>query len=366
MPDQIGERRVESVVIGGSQAGLAMGYHLADLGMDHVILDENPRVGDAWRNRWDSLRAFTPRRYDSLPGMAFPGPTGSYPSKDEIADYLETYASRFDLPIRAGVKVDRLSADGNGFEVVAGDERFHTANVVVATGSSHDPRTPAFAGALDEGIVQLHSSEYKRPSQLADGGVLVVGAGNSGAEIALDVSDEHQVWLSGRDPGQEPTRAGTVPDRLLTPFIWLMAHHVLSVKTPMGRKARDHFMHPPRGIPLGRVRRKDIITAGIERVPRTVDAKDGAPELADGRVLRVANVIWSTGFAPGLSWIDLPIFDEWGWPVHDRGVVDSHPGIYFMGLLFQYTLSSALIGGVGRDAAYIARHLAGKRPVPTI
>lgn len=353
--------RFETIVIGGGQAGLATGYQLARRGLPFVILDAGERVGDSWRDRWDSLRLFTPARYDSLPGMPFPAPASTYPSKDEIADYLESYATSFDLPIRTGVKVDRLFEEGERFVVTAGDLRFEADNVVVATGAYHTPRVPAFASKLDSSILQMHSSRYRDPTQLREGGVLVVGAANSGAEIALDLSPHHRTWLSGRDPGQEPTRAGSLPDRLFVPIMWFVASRVVNVRNPIGRKVRDRFIDPPRGIPLGRARRKDILSAGIERVPRTTDVRDGYPMLEDGRILDVSNVIWCTGFVPDYSWIDLPVVGENGYPSHNRGVVVSQPGLYFIGLLFLSTLSSALVGGVGRDAGHIAAHLNSTR-----
>jgi putative flavoprotein involved in K+ transport len=352
---------VETVVIGGSQAGLAAGYHLRRHGLPFVIVDENERVGDAWRKRWDSLRLFTPASYNGLPGMPFPGPASVYPTKDETANYLEAYAREFALPVRTGVKVDRLSTAGDHFEVFCGEEVLSAANVVVATGAYHHPRVPAFASGLDGAIIQLHSSNYRNRSQLRKGGVLVAGAGNSGAEIAMELAGHHRTWLSGPDTGQEPARAGSIPDRLLTPIMWLVATR-LTVRTFLGRKLRDHFLDPPRGIPLGRVRRKDIVGAGIERVGRTTTVRDGYPVLEDGRVLEVANVIWCTGYRPDFSWIDLAFpATRHGFPIQDRGIVESVPGLYFMGLLFQYSLSSALVGGVGRDAEHIVDHMVSRR-----
>ena len=361
MEGRAGTEHVETIIIGGGQAGLATGYHLARLGRPFVILDANDRVGDAWRHRWDSLRLFTPARYDALPGMPFPARNLTYPTKDETADYLEAYAAKFDLPVRTGVRVDRLRRDGDRFVAAVGNLRFEADNVVVASGGYHVPRVPDFAAELDPDIFQMHSSQYRRPAQLREGDVLVVGAGNSGAEIALELSRGHRTWLSGRDTGQEPTRAGSLPDKLLVPIIWFVASRVVDVRTPIGRKVRAQFTDPPRGIPLGRVRRQDIRAAGIERVPRTVDVRDGQPVLEDGRVMDVANVIWCTGFVPDWSWIDLPIFDHNGWPTHTRGVVESQPGLYFMGLMFLSTLSSGLLGGVGRDAERIAGHLTSTR-----
>lgn len=355
------DRQVETLVIGGGQAGLAVGYHLASRGLSFEILDENNRIGDAWRNRWDSLRLFTPGRYSGLPGMRFPGSPSSYPTKDEAADYMEAYAREFRLPARTGVKVERLSKIGGRFQVVSAEESLLAENVVVTTGAYHHPRIPRFAQDIDDNIVQLHSSEYRNPSQLHQGGVLVVGAGNSGAEIAIELAEHRQTWLSGPDTGQEPTRAGTLPDRLLTPFLWFMATRVLTVKNPIGRKVRDHFLDPPRGIPLGSVRRKDISAAGIERVPKTTGTRDGRPMLEDGRTPDVSNMIWCTGYVPDFTWIDLPIFGDNDYPRHTRGVVESQPGLYFAGLPFLSTLSSALVGGVGRDAEHIVDHIVSTR-----
>ena len=352
--------RYETVVVGGGQAGLATGYHLARLGRPFVILDAGQRVGDAWRARWDSLRLFTPARYSGLPGMGFPAAAWHYPTKDEVAEYLETYAARFQLPVRTGVRVDGLTRQGDRYLVTAGERRFEADNVVVASGAYHHPLVPAFAAELDPGILQLHSSGYRRPAQLQEGGVLVVGAANSGAEIAVELSGAHRTWLSGRHPGSEPTRAGSRLDRLLTPPFWFFISQVLTVDTPIGRKLRPKLMGA--GTPLARVRRRDIAAAGIERVPRTAGARDGLPVLEDGRALEVANVVWCTGYRPDFSWIDLPVTDDDGQPRHDRGVVAGQPGLYFVGLFFQSAVSSALVGGVGRDAEQIVARIAARKP----
>jgi putative flavoprotein involved in K+ transport len=358
----------DTIVIGGGQAGLATGYYLKQQGRDFVILDAHARIGDAWWHRWDSLRLFTPARYNGLPGLPFPAPAQSFPSKDEMAGYLGAYVARFALPVRNSVTVNRLSKQGDRFVVEAGTLRLEAENVVVATGPYHIPRIPAFASELDPAIVQMHSSQYRRPSQLRDGGVLVVGAANSGAEIALEVSGAHQTWLSGRHPGNEPTRPGSAADRLMTPLIWFVFSHVLTVNTPMGRKAATQLRS--HGIPLARVRPDDLLAAGVERVHvRTVGVRDGLPVLADGRILDVANVIWCTGFSPGFEWIDLPIVGQDGEPIHDRGVVASHSGLYFVGLFFQSAVISSLVGGVGRDAKHvvkvIARRTSGRAPQPS-
>jgi putative flavoprotein involved in K+ transport len=355
-----GSERFETVIVGGGQAGLSVGYHLARRDRMFVILDANERVGDSWRKRWDSLRLFTPAQLSGLPGWPLPAPAWSFPTKDEIADYLEAYALRFDLPVRTGVRVDRIFREGGRFAIMTGDRRLEAENVVVASGGYQSPRVPDFAPELDPSTVQMHSSEYRDPTQLREGGVLVVGAGASGADIALEVSRTHRTWMSGRYPGSEPTRPGSVWDRLIIPVIWFTASQVLNVKTPIGRKLRPKFLKIT--APLARVRPKDIAAAGIERVPRTVGIRGGSPVLEDGRVLDVSNVIWCTGYRPDFGWIGLPIFGEDGQPAHERGVVVSEPGLYFVGLFFLTALTSSLVGGVGRDAEHIAKHIASREP----
>lgn len=356
--------RFDTVIIGAGQAGLAVGYHLAKQGRSCLIVAAHQRIGDSWRTRWDSLRVFTPARYDGLPGWPFPAPGWSYPTKDEVADYLEAYAARFGLPVRSGIRVDGLAREHGRYVVTSGSNRYEADSVVVATGGYQTPRVPAFAGELNLSIVQLHSSQYRNPSQLPEGGVLVVGAGNSGAEIALESSSDHRTWLSGRDTGQEPVRAGSGLDRLFTPPFWFLLSRVLTVRTPIGRKARRQLAG--KGLPLARVRRKDLIGAGVTRVPRVTGVRGGLPVLEDGETLDVATVIWCTGFVTDFSWIDLPAFDPDGEPRHERGVVRSEPGLYFIGLPFQSTAASSLIGGVDRDARYIARHVAAHPLTPTV
>jgi putative flavoprotein involved in K+ transport len=357
-----GSEHVETVIVGGGQAGLSTGYHLARRGLPFVILDANERIGDAWRKRWDSLRLFTPARFSGLSGMPFPAPAQSFPTKDQVADYLESYASRFELPVRTGVRVVRLSRNGNRFVVTSGDRRFEAANVVVAMSTYQSPWMPPFASELDRGIVQLHAGEYRNPSRLQDGGVLVVGAANTGAEIALDVVSGHPTWLSGRDTHHVPGRIEhPVARRIVLPLVYrVIGHHVLTVKTPIGRRVRRKVLS--QGAPLIRVKPKDIAAAGIERVPKVVGVRDGLPVLEDQRVLDVANVIWCTGFRPDFSWIHLPIFgDEEKEPRHRRGIVAGQPGLYFVGLLFLYAMSSAFLPGVGRDAKHVAKHIESSR-----
>lgn len=356
--------RIDTVVIGGGQAGLSAGYHLARRGVPFVILDANRRVGDSWRHRWDSLRLFTPARFNGLDGMPFPARPHSFPTKDEMADYLEEYARRFELPVRTGVRVERLTKDGSRFLVEAGDRRVEADHVVVAMSSWQRPRVPGASRELDPEIVQVHSAEYRNPGQLRDGAVLVVGVGNSGGEIALDVVGGHRTLLAGRETGHVPFRVEGAVGRLMVPVVLrLLFHRVLTVSTPMGRRARPKMI--ARGEPLVRVKPKDLVAAGVERVPRVVGARDGLPLLEDDRVADVANVIWATGFHPDFSWIDLPGLGD-GEPDHDRGVARTEPGLYFVGLKFLYSVSSSQIHGVGRDAERIARTIAARqaRPLP--
>jgi putative flavoprotein involved in K+ transport len=351
-----GSERFETVIIGGGQAGLATGYHLKKRDRPFVILDAHERIGDAWRTRWDSLRLFTPARYDGLPGWPFPASAWSFPTKDEMADYLEAYAERFDLPVRTGVAVDTLSRQGDRYIVSSGAHRFEAEQVVVASGAHHVPKIPSFAAELDPDFVQLHSKEYRGPHQLRDGDVLLVGAGNSGAEIGAEVSRTHRTWLSGPNTGQIPVRHGSLPARFGFRVFRFVMHHVMTKGTPIGRRVGPKFLAG--GDPLVRVRGKDLAAAGVERVPRVVAVRDGLPVLEDDRILDVANVIWCTGFRSDFGWIDLPVFGENGQPVHDRGVVASEPGLYFVGLVFLYSLSSDVLPSRMRDAKYIAKHIA--------
>lgn len=354
--------RIETLVIGGGQAGLSVGYHLARRALPFVIVDANRRIGDAWRNRWDSLRLFTPNRLNGLDGMRFPGPRWELPTKDEFADFLESYAERFELPVRTSVRVERLTRNGNRFVATADSQRFEAENVVVAMSSWQRPRVPDFASELDPRIVQLHVADYRNPGQLQDGDALVVGAGNSGAEVAIDLAGTRRVWLSGPDTGHLPFRPDSPVARVLMPFIGrVIFHRVLTTSTPIGRRVRPKML--AKGDPLIRVKPKDLAAAGVERVPRTTGVAGGLPELEDGRRLDVANVVWCSGSHPGFSWIDLPVLGAKE-PNHDRGVVDSEPGLYFVGLKFLYSKSSEQIHGVGRDAERIAGMVASRHEQP--
>jgi putative flavoprotein involved in K+ transport len=353
------------VVIGGGQAGLSVGYYLRKRGLRFLILDGSERIGDTWRKRWDSLRLFTPAKFDGLVGMKFPAPPNYFPTKDEMGDYLEAYAARFELPVRTNSRVDRLYRRDGRFVVKTGDLEVEANQVVVAMSNYQSHRLPAFARELRADVVQLHSCDYRNPAQLRDGPVLIVGAGNSGAEIAKELAGAHRIWMSGPRTGEVPFRVDGAPglavlSRLMLRFVF---HRVLTIHTPMGRRARPLFTK--KGAPLIRIKSRHLTAAGVERVPRVTGVRDGLPVLEDGRVLEAANVIWCTGFHPGLSWIDrndLPVLADDGEPVHDGGVVKGAPGLYFVGLHFLYSVSSAMIHGVARDARRIVDAVAARAP----
>lgn len=361
--DDRGPVRVETVVIGAGQAGLSTGYHLARRGREFVILDACQRVGDNWRSHWDSLRLYSPARAAALPGMRFPAPPASYPTKDQMADFLETYASTFELPVRTGVRVSRVAREDGGYLVSTDGPSFRCDNVVVASGTfGRTPYVPDFAGLLDPGILQLHSSAYKNPAQLRPGGVLVVGASHSGGDIAYEAGTAgHPTVLSGRIHGQVPFDIEGRPAQVIFPVLLFVAKHLLTIRTPLGRRIRPEVR--AHGGPLIRVKRADLAGVGVEMVPaRTVGVRHGQPVLDDRRVLDVANVVWCTGFRQDFSWIDVPVIGADGWPLETRGVVASSPGLYFAGLAFQYAFASMLVGGAGRDAEYVVKHLCGRRP----
>jgi len=333
----------ETVVIGAGQAGLATGYHLAERNEDFVILDVAPAVGTSWRDRWDSLRLFTPAGFTHLPGLPFPARSNEHPGKDAVADYLADYAERFALPVQLGTRVQAVHRDDQHLLVVAGARRWQARNVVLATGAHHIPVVSPFAGQLDPGIDQLHARDYRRPAQLPGGPVLVVGAGNSGAEIALDLAtdprSERQVHLAGRDVGHVPN---------LGPWTYQLLQRLGRLGATLSQRGLRGG-----GDPLGRVRPGQLEAAGVHRRQRVVDVRDGFPLLADGHTLPVAAVVWCTGLSPDYHWLHLDALDPAGQLRHQQGIIDSQPGLYAVGLPYQRSITSHLLGGVGADAKYI-------------
>jgi len=349
----------DTIVIGGGQTGLTVGYELKRRGIDFVILDAAERIGDVWRKRWDSLVLFIPARYAGLPGMPYPADPEAYIGKDDLAAYLERYAEVNDLPVRSRTRVTRLGHDGESYVVEAGERTLRSTNVVVAMANYQVPKVPPFAPDLDPDIVQMHSSQYHRPSDLADGPALVVGMGNSGADIGLELARDRTTYVSGEPAGVIPFRIEPWFGRKIgVRLVRFGAIKVLNTSTPIGRRARARMLAHHTAAPLVRVNPKDIVAAGGTRVARVTGVREGRPELADGSVLDVANVVWCTGFKPGFDWIDLPVFDENGNPIHERGIVESHPGLYFCGLFFLHALWSETLSGMPIDAAYVVDHLA--------
>jgi putative flavoprotein involved in K+ transport len=351
---------MNTVIIGAGQAGLATGHHLQRLGESFTILDAAARVGDQWRAQWDSLRLYSPAKHDGLPGLPFPGEPWHYPGKDEVADYLASYAAYFRLPIRHNTRVERLERDGDRWIVTTAGDQLTADNVVVATGTfGRTPYLPDLAVDLDPAIRQLHSSEYRRPPQLKDGPVLVVGASHSGTDIAYEVAASHPTVLAGRDPGQMPFTPGKPGERLFWPAFLFVGKHVITRRSPLARSAMaDLRFH---GGPMIRVKRADLLARGVDRVhERVTGVQDGRPVLGHGRVLDVTNVVWATGFRQDFSWIKAPIVGDDGWPREYRGVATDAPGLFFCGLCFQYAFSSMVLPGVGRDAGYVARRIAAR------
>ncbi|MDQ1716576.1 MAG: putative flavoprotein involved in transport [Pseudonocardiales bacterium] len=346
----------QTIVIGAGQAGLSAGFHLAKRGQEFVILDAADRIGGSWLNRWDSMKLFTPATHDGLPGLPFPGGYG-FPTREEMTAYLASYAERFALPVRTGVHVDGLFREGEGFRVTAGSTAYDAQNVVLATGVHRRPRIPDFADQLAKDIVQLHSCDYRNPAQLRPGTVLLVGAGNSAADIGLELAPAHRTLMSGRHPGHLPIDINSRQARMLFPFIWFTWTHVLTEKTRPGRKLQAQIRQG-HGDMLIRVKPQQIDDAGIERTPRIAGVENGRPQTEDGVVLDVANVIWCTGFVPDFGWIDLPGLDSSGHLSTYRGRVTGQPGLYMLGQEFQYMFNSHTVGGVGRDAAFVVNDIA--------
>ncbi len=352
-------QHVETLIIGAGQAGLSTAYHLGRLGRDCLVVDGGERIGDHWRGHYDSLRLYSPAKFDGLPGMAFPGDPWHFPGKDEVADFLEDYAVEMDLPVRMQTRVDRLvPGPGHGFTAHVGSARIDCDNVVVATGSfGGGPRVPEIAASLDPRIRQLHSTSYKNAMQLQPGAVLVVGASHSGYDIAYELAQDRPTFLVGPDRGNIPLEWDSPMLKAAMPIIVFVWRHVLTRRTPVGRRVlREVRSH---GAPTLRVKPHHLAERGAERIEHKVTdvSAEGRPMLDDGRVLDVANVIWATGFRPDFSWIEAPITGADGWPREYRGVVDDLPGLFFCGLTFQFAFSSMVLPGVGRDAAFIAHRI---------
>jgi putative flavoprotein involved in K+ transport len=344
----------EVVVVGGGQAGLAIGYFLARQRRRFTVMEAGPSVGTAWRERWDSLVLFTSRRYSGLPGLPFHGDPDGYPTRDEVIDYLQRYAERFELPVELNSTVRGLTREDGRF-VLEVDGRMVTADqVVVATGPFQTPYVPKLAESLSPDVWQAHSTGYRRPSDVPEGTVLIVGGGNTGFQIAKELSATHKVILS------VGSRQTPLPQRIAGRdlFWWLTKTHVLS--TTVESRLGSRLQH--RETLIGSSPREVKRRFRVEVKPRARAASGRTVKFGEGSEVEVDAVIWATGYRPNYSWIDLPIFDSDGRLRHRRGVTDV-PGLYFLGLTWQHTRGSALIGWVKDDAEFLAERIKAFEPV---
>jgi putative flavoprotein involved in K+ transport len=322
-------QHIETLIIGAGQAGLSTGYHLRRRGRPLLIADANARIGDNWRQQWDTLRPYTPAQYDKLPGLPFPAARWHCPQKDEVGDYLERYALHFDLPVRTSTGVERLEPrPEGGYLATVGDETISCDNVVVATGTfGRTPNVPAFAAELNSSIQQLHSSHYRRPGQLRPGPALVVGASHSGLDIAYELAESRETILCGPSRGNIPFRPESRRARVLMPAAVFAFRHVLTRRTPLGRREMNEVRF--HGGPAFRIKQNDLDRRGVVRNhSRVTGVIDGRPQLGDGTILQISSVVWCTGFSQVFDWIGLPILDQHGWPVEYRAVWERLGGRY--------------------------------------
>ena len=339
--------RYEVVVVGGGQAGLAIGYFLAQQDRRFTILEAGNAPAAAWRARWDSLVLFTSARYDALPGRPFPGDPDRYPTRDEVVAYLEDYARRFDLPVELNSRVQTVRPGDRGYVVELGDRSYGAEQVVIATGPFQVPRVPDVAQRLDPGVVQLHSTGYRSPDAIPPGPVLVVGGGNTGFQIAEELAGSHEVHLS------IGSRQSALPQRLLgRALFWYLEATGLMGKPTTSRIGRRMQARDP--VLIGSSPRRLRRDHGIQLRPRTVAASGRELTFTDGASATVNAVVWATGFELDHSWVDVPVFGDDGHVVHERGVTGS-PGLYFLGLPWQHTRGSALLGWVKDDAEHLAK-----------
>ncbi|WP_374702516.1 flavin-containing monooxygenase [Bacillus sp. M6-12] len=338
------------LIIGAGQAGLSMGYFLRKTSLSFLIIDNNERIGDVWRKKYDSLVLFTPRSYSSLPGLMLNGDPSGFPSKDEMADYMEQYALTFNLPVQLNVNVKRVIKENTLFHIHTHDSVFKAKKVVIATGPFHTLRIPSFSDQLSIDIVQLHSSQYKNPAQLQDGPVLVVGAGNSGAQIAAELSEEKETYLSaGQDIRFFPLTLGSK-----SIFWWADKLGILkaSQNTFIGKKIQKQ------GDPIFGYELREVLKNGKIKVKdRTSHFYENKVVFEDQSSIQVNNIIWATGFIQSYTWLEIPqTFYSNGKINHERGI-SKVEGLYFLGLPWQHNRGSALILGVGDDARYLYKYI---------
>ncbi|MET3697896.1 putative flavoprotein involved in K+ transport [Bacillus oleivorans] len=338
--------QIDVVVVGAGQAGIAMGYYLKQTGLSFVLLDANKKIGESWRQRYDSLVLFTPRAYSSLPGLPMTGDQEGFPAKDEVASYLEEYVDHFDLPVMLNTKVNTVSKSDFGFEIRTNKGVIEAKQVVIASGAFQKPYIPIGLNESKHDMFQMHSSSYRAPSQIPDGPVLVVGGGNSGAQIAAELAEERQVFIAVSQ------RFKFLPLRLLgkSIFFWLEWIGLLyaGVDTKKGkwfRKQSDPI--------FGKELQSLITKKKIVVKPRVEKVQANEAVFSDKSKLTIRNIIWATGFTPSYDWIDIAgAVSSEGKPIHERGVSPVR-GLYFIGLPWQYQRGSSLICGVARDAKFL-------------
>ena len=340
-------QRMPVVVVGAGQAGLAAGHFLAEAEVPFAVLEAADRLGESWRNRWDSLELFTPARFSGLPGMAFPGELSRYPLKDEVVAFLRDYAERFALPVRFGQRVTALSRSADGYRLQTDGAVYQADAVIVASGAFQRPNLPACAADLVADVVQLHSSAYRNPAQLPAGTTLVVGGGNSGLQIARELSADRPVHLA------VGSRQTPLPRRFLGADLFWWLDRLGIMRVPQARIPK--WLAGDNDVLVGQSIGKLVRTCGVVERPRATGAAGRTVTFADGTTLEVANVVWATGYRPDYSWLQVPVLRD-GRPVHTRGVTAS-PGLYFLGLEKLHTSGSSLLGWVGNDARFVVFHL---------
>ncbi|CAM4396389.1 oxidoreductase [Bacillus manliponensis] len=342
--------RYNTIIVGAGQAGLAMGYYLRDITSSFLLIESHARLGDSWRLRYDSLILFTPRSHSALPGMSLPGNQNGYPTKDELADYLEEYSEKFHLPVKLNTKITKVFKEKGNFHIITNSgEEFSTKNLIIATGPFQQPYIPDFSDEIPNDIFQIHSAYYKNPSQLKEGTTLVVGGGNSGMQIATELSSTREVYISlGKKPKFLPYQ---VLNKSIFWWFGVLGLSRLTVDSKLGQALKKN--DPIIGkeiIPL-------VKEGKVKMLPRTTGFIDQKVKFENGNQVQPENIIWATGFKPDYNWLDISnIFDKKGLPIHERGVT-KEPGLFFIGLSWQYRRGSALLLGVGEDAEFLVGKL---------
>lgn len=341
---------LDFIVVGAAQAGLSMAYYLKKLNKDFLLVDKEASIGASWRNRWDSLTLFTPSEFNNLPGLAFPGPKGHYPSKDEVAEYFQDYVAEYDFPVQFNTLIDKITPQNDHFLLKSPQGDFKAKNVIIATGPFHIPYIPAFSEKIDPEIFQVHSNYYKNPDQLQPGKTMVVGAGDSGFQILDEISQrETEVYFSGT------SKVRLLPQEILgkTLFWWLKKSGILgfSKDSWIGKKLSTS-RQPIIGTDVKAILRRE----NVRLIGKVKNAERATIYTEDREIKDLRNIVWATGYRPNFKWIEGLELTENGYPVHQRGVSNIN-GLYFIGLPWLYTRGSATLGGIKKDAEYLANHI---------